>query len=64
MQRTPPMGPSQLANFTDKLALDRAFRYNSFGISTTIAFAFCYTKFTLVIISNYKPFLSFPRYDF
>ncbi|EQA64855.1 hypothetical protein LEP1GSC062_2372 [Leptospira alexanderi serovar Manhao 3 str. L 60] len=29
------------------MARDRAFRSNSFGISTTIAFAFCYTELTL-----------------
>ncbi|EQA64414.1 hypothetical protein LEP1GSC062_0438 [Leptospira alexanderi serovar Manhao 3 str. L 60] len=30
------------------MARDRAFRSNSFGISTTIAFAFCYTELTLL----------------
>ncbi|EMO60793.1 hypothetical protein LEP1GSC133_3569 [Leptospira borgpetersenii serovar Pomona str. 200901868] len=40
------MGES-LANFIDKIARDRAFRSNSFGISTTIAFAFCYIELTL-----------------
>ncbi|EMN42497.1 hypothetical protein FH581_014985 [Leptospira weilii] len=36
-----------LADFIAKMARDRAFRFNSFGISTTIAFAFCYVELTL-----------------
>ncbi|EQA62919.1 hypothetical protein LEP1GSC062_1192 [Leptospira alexanderi serovar Manhao 3 str. L 60] len=38
------------------MARDRAFRSNSFGISTTIAFAFCYTELTLLNVSSRKKF--------
>ncbi|EMF81514.1 hypothetical protein LEP1GSC188_5036 [Leptospira weilii serovar Topaz str. LT2116] len=43
------------------MARDRAFRSNSFGISTTIAFAFCYTELTFIRIEIVRKIRSSTR---